>query len=133
MAVKLKKVKEQPAEKRVFFMANLNPFIMALNKLLMPTRGDEKRLDAVDQTLQHIAEEHQRVVQQFFKEHQLPEDEQIDETHPLYKKWLDFYLKEVKEPTFPEFTEQQFAAVTTGAVLTFQEKKLLKFWLLKQD
>ena len=131
MAVKIKELKKVK-EKRVFQIPNIPTFIMALNKLVQPTRGDEKRLDEVDETIKTIGENHLKTVQAFFTENNLPLTEEIDISHPLINAWNDFYFEKIAEPKFPEFTENQFTAVTQGVLLTRGEKKLLEFWLVKK-
>lgn len=126
------KLKELKKAKRIFRVEETHPFIMALNKLQQPTRGDEKRLDEVEEVLKQIFPTHAKVVDQFFTENNLKSDECIDHTHPLFREFNEFYNKEIPEPKFPEFTEAQWQAVSAGVALSRGEKKLLEFWLLKK-
>jgi len=133
MAVKIKELKKQEPKMGLGVAAQLSRSIMALK---VPTYQDVKRIEVILKELEVVNQIREKAISDFYDKNNLLKEEQIDASHPLFYDFQDYYVQqttEIEKSKVAMFTLKEFNASVDGLNINFGERKMMEFWLVKDN
>jgi hypothetical protein len=131
MGVKIKELKKEEPKLGLGVATQLSRSIMALK---VPTYQDVKRIEVILKELEVVNQIRQKAITDFYEKNNLPKDEDIDASHPLYYDFNDYYLQqttEIPKSKVALYTLKEFNAAVDGLYINFGERKMMEIWLVK--
>jgi hypothetical protein len=129
--IKIKSIKE-PVQ---FGLSLMLPSL--LQGFKTPTYGDYERITGLMELFKKIHAEQAKHVQTIYDELSIPEEESIDSNHPLYSKVTNLVLEgksSVMRSDLQVFSVKELNAAVEGSFnLSFADRRLLMYWLVKEE
>jgi hypothetical protein len=129
--IKIKSIKE-PVQFGVSLM-----LARLLNNFKTPTFGDYQRIDGIMEHFKKIDADQAEHVKKIYAELSIPEEESIDASHPLYNQITNRVMEgksSVMRADLQVFTVEQLNASIDGSYnLSFADRRLLMYWLVKEE
>lgn len=133
MGVKVKTLKVEEAKLDLVSSISISGLVTAFQ---VPTYKDVQRIEGLLRVLASVDDVRKAARDAFFKQHNLPEDEFIDNSHPLFYEFQDVVGRaptDIKKSDVAVFTLKEFNAAIDNSYITFANRRVLQFWLVNTE